>query len=134
VSRDPIGEQGGLNLYAYVDNDPVNLIDPLGLKFRWHGNWGGPGWANGGWNPESGPLPDPGDPDYVPPTDEQDACYEKHDRCIHDCPPCPKKVNSKCIEDCDHKLHRCLNKIKKKTCKSRLSSCLFGTVIPWLVH
>src|SRR5688572_16266204 len=31
ISRDPIEEEGGLNLYAYVDNDPINLIDPDGL-------------------------------------------------------------------------------------------------------
>ena len=31
LSKDPIEEQGGLNLYAYVSNDPVNNTDPLGL-------------------------------------------------------------------------------------------------------
>ncbi len=31
INRDPIAENGGLNLYAYVLNDPVNLSDPLGL-------------------------------------------------------------------------------------------------------
>jgi RHS repeat-associated protein len=32
ISRDPLMEQGGLNLYGFVGNDPVNRIDPLGLK------------------------------------------------------------------------------------------------------
>ena len=31
MSRDPIGLRGGRNLYGYVDGDPVNHVDPLGL-------------------------------------------------------------------------------------------------------
>jgi RHS repeat-associated protein len=31
INRDPIGEQGGLNLYAFVGNDPVNNWDLLGM-------------------------------------------------------------------------------------------------------
>jgi hypothetical protein len=31
LSRDPMGEAGGFNLYAYCGNDPVNRHDPLGL-------------------------------------------------------------------------------------------------------
>jgi len=31
ISRDPIGETGGINLYGYVLNNPVNLWDPFGL-------------------------------------------------------------------------------------------------------
>jgi hypothetical protein len=31
LSRDPIGENGGLNLYGMVGNDPVNFWDFLGL-------------------------------------------------------------------------------------------------------
>ena len=31
MSRDPLGEAGGLNLYGYVGNDPVNMMDADGL-------------------------------------------------------------------------------------------------------
>ncbi len=31
IRRDPIQEDGGLNLYAYCSGDPVNAIDPSGL-------------------------------------------------------------------------------------------------------
>jgi hypothetical protein len=31
LTRDPIGEQGGLNLYGYVRNSPINFVDPLGF-------------------------------------------------------------------------------------------------------
>jgi RHS repeat-associated protein len=34
INRDPIEEDGGVNLYAYVDNDPIDWIDPSGLLFR----------------------------------------------------------------------------------------------------
>jgi RHS repeat-associated protein len=30
LNRDPIEEEGGLNLYGYLFNDPVNQIDPFG--------------------------------------------------------------------------------------------------------
>jgi RHS repeat-associated protein len=32
LSRDPIGEAAGANLYAYVLNNPVRFLDPLGLR------------------------------------------------------------------------------------------------------
>jgi len=31
-SRDPIEEEGGVNLYVFVGNDGVTAIDPVGLK------------------------------------------------------------------------------------------------------
>lgn len=32
LSRDPIGEAGGMNLYRYVHNSPINRRDALGLR------------------------------------------------------------------------------------------------------
>ncbi len=40
LSRDPIGEQGGLNLYGYVANDPANRVDPYGLFWWSVFDWG----------------------------------------------------------------------------------------------
>ena len=31
ISRDPLRERGGMNLYGYVGNNPINAFDPLGL-------------------------------------------------------------------------------------------------------
>ena len=40
LNRDPLGEEGGYNLYAFCNNDPVNGIDPLGLAGYFFGGTG----------------------------------------------------------------------------------------------
>ncbi|WP_265593489.1 RHS repeat-associated core domain-containing protein, partial [Verrucomicrobium sp. BvORR034] len=36
ISRDPLGEEGGFNLYGYCGNDPVNRWDYLGMDSNWN--------------------------------------------------------------------------------------------------
>jgi RHS repeat-associated protein len=33
MTRDPLGEAGGINFYGFVGNNPVNFVDPLGLDW-----------------------------------------------------------------------------------------------------
>ncbi|MCP4351003.1 MAG: RHS repeat-associated core domain-containing protein, partial [Desulfobacterales bacterium] len=32
LNRDPLGEEGGINLYGFIQNDPLNHIDPYGMS------------------------------------------------------------------------------------------------------
>ena len=36
-SRDPIGENGGVNLYGFVGNNGVDVFDVLGTTYKFHG-------------------------------------------------------------------------------------------------
>ena len=68
LTRDPIGYQGGINLYGYVESGPVGMVDPEGES---HGLSGSQmrvlaadvdaelfnlGTAGDGWTPRSAPL------------------------------------------------------------------------------
>ncbi|MDA8383507.1 MAG: RHS repeat protein [Betaproteobacteria bacterium] len=46
LSRDPIGEAGGENIYAYVNGSPVNQVDPSGLFMIYaHAGLNGPEYS-----------------------------------------------------------------------------------------
>jgi RHS repeat-associated protein len=59
LNQDPIGEHGGLNLYAYVANDPVGKIDPLGLEPGYGNPVSGPNGPVGPSTPTGPSLPPP---------------------------------------------------------------------------
>lgn len=59
MTRDPIGEEGGVNLYGFVRNNPVNNFDPFGLYINQYppsppcfdpATWKPGQWDNGKWN------------------------------------------------------------------------------------
>ncbi len=55
ISEDPIGIEGGINLFVYVGNNPVNFVDPLGLwSFSIEGYYGLGGGIVFGKNPGGG--------------------------------------------------------------------------------
>ncbi len=39
ITQDPIGFSGGINFFSYVENNPVNFVDPLGLARKRSEGW-----------------------------------------------------------------------------------------------
>jgi uncharacterized protein RhaS with RHS repeats len=78
LNQDPIGERGGLNLYGFVGNNPVNWIDPFGLALYFYSGTPFPG-QEGTYGPYLYKVPNvyhPGPdifnpaPDLTPPANE----------------------------------------------------------------
>lgn len=124
ISEDPIGLAAGLNFYAYVQNDPVNFVDPMGLDdTKWYGdgrttldgprngNWGGKNWS-GGHNPSNYG----GYAGVLMPTDSADAMYMQHDQCYRRCDLKHNFPSNTCKED------QILNECKKDCNKTLVGS------------
>ena len=82
IDRDSISTANDPDRYAFVKNAPINLVDPLGLRFgdgKICGNYCGGGYCGG-------KKLMPGEKcDYsVPPTDALDSCCQTHDKCYDD--------------------------------------------------
>ncbi|WP_245538712.1 RHS repeat-associated core domain-containing protein [Thiobacillus denitrificans] len=102
IEADPIGLQGGMNLYAYVEGNLLSYVDPNGLT-KVHGNWCGPDWTGGHaeqYTPVSAKL-------YSPPVDGLDTACQSHDICYYQCRkahPCDPPKRSTCFRSCDGQL------------------------------
>ena len=75
LNRDPLAEQGGVNLYTYCVNNPINVIDLLGLAYGnpvsstlpgLSGTWASNPYASGAGNYQNGAFYQP---DVIPPGD-----------------------------------------------------------------
>jgi RHS repeat-associated protein len=115
TSKDPTRFDGGMNLYGYVVNDPVNLNDPTGLGwfcdlFPWFPGCGGGGGGSGGSGGSSGgggggnipPIePPPVCPGYM--NQDKDPNRTKSCTCYGGSAginPLGQRTQSQCIADC----------------------------------
>lgn len=94
LSRDPIEEWAGTNLFCYVLNDPTHWIDPLGLSNDTYvpdnsGKHGGPhidrynpaGQNVGRYRPDGSGIPHKGKPPPPIPNSDQDKFNDAAGRC-----------------------------------------------------
>ena len=71
LQRDPLGYFPDNNLYRYVNNNPVNWVDPFGFKAK------NPYRAPGGSDPDSPPWNRPYYPSFVPDVLKEPPSYQQ---------------------------------------------------------
>jgi RHS repeat-associated protein len=115
VTQDPIGLQGGLNLYGYVGGEPLSVTDPMGLQATVltrtgpiSGNWGGKDWSGGLRPSQNG-----GEMGTAPPLNSVDACAKEHDTCWYKA----EGSNRMCVPSA-------VTKSSKDICDASFSACL----------
>jgi RHS repeat-associated protein len=102
AESDPAGLRGGMNSYVYVEDDPVNGIDPYG-RSKIYGYWCGSDWT-AGYKKSFNDLTPSERRNAVAAIDPLDAACEKHDKCYGHCRddvPCDQKKRSDCFLACD---------------------------------
>jgi len=110
LESDPIGLRSSLNTFAYVDNNPVNAVDPKGL-IKLYGSWCGPDWT-GGFRKSYDELGSVERSAALPPVDNLDQCCQVHDITYSDCRsdyPCDPELRQRCFQNADRRLSQCAN-------------------------
>ena len=105
------------HLYAYVGNNPLNGIDPLGL-FKYYGDWCGPNHTGGIDRPWDQLTPQE-QQNTLPPRDDLDSCCQIHDKCHADCRmnhPCSGDDRQSCFKRCDRMLANCAQRCQSGGC------------------
>jgi RHS repeat-associated protein len=72
LRADPIGFEGGINLYAYVFNNPLFWVDPSGLEIGDPPSEYPPGYNPDSWAPDgNGGYTDPNDHKWTPQAEDK---------------------------------------------------------------
>jgi hypothetical protein len=93
---------------VYVENNPVNEIDPTGL-LKLYGSWCGPDWT-GGFRKSFDELDAIERKVALDPIDNLDQCCQTHDITYADCRekyPCEMALRKQCFKEADRHLSNC---------------------------